>query len=263
MAQRNQLCNGVDTPNYVSMTGTPELKDDNPAGSPAVAGPAVAGGTAQYLPQANAPTMISTGKMYCADDYLLGTELLYIRGPLSLQAEYGWNFVNDAQILTSGTAGTGTPFRTTGPIQTYVFNGGYLQAAYTLTGENRVYDKKYGAMSRYYFGGQGPYENAFLVRDEDGCICAGHGALELACRYSYTDLNAGFGTHAAGTFVNGGIMQGVSLALNWYLNSNVTIMTDWVYDYRYDASETAVGSTAGAKFAGSTSGLGTEVQLSF
>ena len=48
-------------------------------------------------------------------------------------------------------------------------------------------------------------------------------------------------------------MNGTSLALNWYLNSNLTIMTDWVEDYRYDYS----------KGAGSVSGLGTELQLSF
>ena len=61
-----------------------------------------------------------------------------------------------------------------------MFNGGYLQVAYTLTGENRAYDKKYGTLSRYYFGGQGPYENAFLVRDADGNLCSGQGAWEIA-----------------------------------------------------------------------------------
>ena len=39
----------------------------------------------------------------CNDDYLLGLEMLYIRGPASLQAEYGWNFVN--AIAPSGAQG--------------------------------------------------------------------------------------------------------------------------------------------------------------
>ncbi len=254
--------NGVESADYVSMSCSPEMKDDNPAGSPTIAGAGVGGGTAQYLPEANTPTLISTGKIYCNQEFLLGTELLYIRGPLSLQAEYGWNFLNNAQILTSGVAGKPS-LQGAGPIENYVFNGGYLQASYMLTGENRAYDKKYGTLSRYYLGGQGPYENAFLVRDADGGLCCGHGALELACRYSYTNLNAGFGTHAAGTYVNGGEMQGVSVALNWYLNSNLTLMSDVVTDFRSDSGATASGSPAGSKPDGSVTGFGTELQLSF
>jgi hypothetical protein len=48
-------------------------------------------------------------------------------------------------------------------------------------------------------------------------------------------------------------MDGTSIALNWYLNSNVTIMTDIVNNYRYDYSKPAAA----------TNGIGTEVQISF
>jgi phosphate-selective porin OprO/OprP len=251
--------NGVGTPDYADLSARPEMRDDNPAGSPGQ----VAGGQAQYLPEANSNKMIDTGKVYSNQEFLLGTELLYIRGPFSLQGEYGWNFLNNAQILTNGL--TGTALRSTGPIENYVFNGGYIQAMYTLTGENRAYDRKYGGLSRYYFGGQGPYENAFLVRDADGNLCSGHGAWEIACRYSYVDLNSGFGKLGGGNYVQGGIMDGVSLALNWYVNTNLTVMTDWVYDYRYDLPVSNVNgaSATGGKWAGSTNGIGTEVQLSF
>ena len=57
-----------------------------------------------YLPDANSNRMIDTGVLFCNEEYLLGTELLYIRGPLSLQAEYGWNFLNNAQLGFTGTA---------------------------------------------------------------------------------------------------------------------------------------------------------------
>jgi phosphate-selective porin OprO/OprP len=245
------VANGSGTPDYVSLGARPELRDDDPAGSPSQ----VAGGQAQYLPEANSTKMLSTGNIYCNQEFLLGTELLYIRGPFSLQGEYGWNFLNNAQLTATGT---GFGMHPTGPIQNYVFNGGYVQAAYTLTGETRGYDKKYGGLTRYYFGSQGPYENAFLVRDADGNLCSGWGAWEVAGRFSYIDLNSGFGKVGQGTggsYVNGGAMQGTSLALNWYLNTNLTIMTDWVYDYRYDMPN--------SKAAGSTNGIGTEVQLSF
>jgi len=133
----------------------------------------------------------------------------------------------------------------------YTFGGGYVQVAYTLTGENRAYDKKAGGLSRFYLGNQGPYERAFLVRDEGGNLFAGHGAWEIAARYTYLDLNAGSGA----TAVNGGIMEGFSLGLNWFLNTNLTVNTEWVYNNRYDVPS--------ATTAGSTTGLGTRVQVSF
>ena len=46
------------------------------------------------------------------------------------------------------------------PTQDYVFNGGYLQLAYTLTGENRSYDRRIGTLAREYYGKPGPYSTA-------------------------------------------------------------------------------------------------------
>jgi len=256
---------GAGAPRVVSLGAGPEMKDDDPAGSPGY----VSGGTAQYLPEGNNPKLVTTGNIYCDQEFLLGTELLYVRGPFSLQAEYGWNFCNNAQLETTPTGGSkGTV--PTGAKEDYIFNGGYVQASYMLTGENRAYDKKNGSLSRYYLGGQGPYENAFLVRDADGHICSGWGAWEVACRYSYTNLNSRVGDPGTFDTVQGGIVEGVGLALNWYLNTNLTIMTDWNYNYRYDAgtliAPNATSGTPGHWSAlnnGSTNGIGTEVQLSF
>jgi phosphate-selective porin OprO/OprP len=222
----NNAANGAGGLDTVDLRARPELRDDDPAASPGTTinqtvttatGPAP-------LPDANSNRMIDTGKLAVISEYLLGTEMMYVRGPLSFQAEYGWNFVyGTPTVVTTGAAVTP---------QYYAFNGGYLQAAYTLTGENRAYDTKTGSLSRWYFGTQGPYENAFMVRDQDGNLCSGHGAWEIAARFSYVNLNAGpLGT---ANYVNGGIMNGYSLALNWYLNTNVTVMTDWVINNRYD-----------------------------
>ena len=60
--------------------------------------------------------------------------------------------------------------------QNYMFNGGYIQLAYTLTGENRAYDKRVGTLAREYFGKRGPYENAWIVRDDGRQLDAGAGA---------------------------------------------------------------------------------------
>ena len=55
-------------------------------------------------------------------------------------------------------------------------------------------------------------------------------------------------------------MDGVSVALNWYLNNNLNVMFDWVYDNRYALPD---GAVANATVPGHTSGLGIEVQCQF
>jgi phosphate-selective porin OprO/OprP len=214
----------------------PELRDDDPAG-----------GGGGILTDANSNRMIDTGLIAASDEFLAGLEFAYVRGPFSVQAEYGWCFIDDAV----GIAPTGLTFHPAiVPPQDYMFNGGYIQVAYTLTGESRAYDRNRGTLAREYFKG-GPFSNAFLVWD-DGCHwCSGCGAWEVAARYSYTDLNNGSGLNR----IQGGIMDGVSVALNWYLNTNLSCMFDWVYNRRYDLPPGTVP--------GFTSGYGMRVQLTF
>ena len=138
------------------------MRDDDPSGSP---------GSAQIIPNANSNRMVDTGVIASDNEYLMGLESLYIRGPFSVQAEYGWNWINNAVGVVQNSTATGfVPLATP---QNYMFNGGYIQLAYTLTGENRAYDKRGGTLAREYFGKQGPYENAWVVRDEDGHLCWG------------------------------------------------------------------------------------------
>jgi phosphate-selective porin OprO/OprP len=235
----NNLANANFIGNTITLQARPELRDDDPAASPT---------GAQVLNDANSLRMVSTGSLACDNDCLMGLEMAYIRGPFSFQAEYGWNWLNNA----SGILSTSTPAapKLTTPTD-YMFNGGYVQVAYTLTGENRAYDKKAGVFSRYYFGNQGPYENAYLVRDRDGGVCWGRGAWEIAARYSYIDLNSGVGS----TMVQGGVMDGFGIALNWYMNTNLTLNTEWVWDNRYALP---TGSIPGA-----VSAFGTRLQYSF
>ena len=85
----------------VRLRARPEMRDDDPAESPGATSnqtTAAPGFGGQPLPDANANRIIDTNAITCDNEYLLGTELLYIRGPWSFQAEYGWNFLNDAHI---------------------------------------------------------------------------------------------------------------------------------------------------------------------
>jgi phosphate-selective porin OprO/OprP len=223
--------------NTVQLRSRPELRDDVPAGN-----------LAGSLSNVNDNRLVDTGTIACNQQYLLGTEAAYVRGPLSVQFEYGWNFLNDA----SGIASTSTAAHPVLlPMADYMFNGGYIQFAYTLTGENRAYDKKNGSFARYYFGNQGPYEKAFLVRDENGNIIGGMGAWEIALRLSHTDLNSNVGAAR----IQGGDMNGVDAALNWYMNTNLTVMMDVVYNNRYDVPTSTIP--------GDEVGCGVRVQYSF
>jgi phosphate-selective porin OprO/OprP len=189
------------------------------------------------------------------NEYLMGLELLYIRGPFSVQAEYGFNWINNAVGVVQSASAALTPFATP---QNFSFNGGYIQIAYTLTGENRAYDKRIGTLAREYFGKQGPYNNAWVVRDGNGCLDWSWGAWELAARFSYLDLNSG----VDGDRIQGGEMDGVTLGLNWYANTNLNVMFDWVYDNRYDLP-VVTGAGGSSTVAGYTTGFGIRVQFQF
>jgi phosphate-selective porin OprO/OprP len=224
--------------NVMELSARPELRDDDPAGAGLPAG-------------SNDSRMIDTGAIAANQEYLVGTEMLWIAGPFSVQGEFGWNFLDGAHGVAPTSPTSFHPAIT--PTQDYTFSGGYIQAAYTLTGENRAYDRKYGTLDRYYYGKSGPYTNFIFTRDQDGSICFGPGAWEVAARYSHTDLNDG--PAGSSTRIQGGIMDGFSVALNWYANNNFDMMFDWVFDNRYDVPAGVVP--------GWTSGFGVEAQFTF
>ena len=222
----------------------PELRDDVPAGSPS---------GSQIVPNSDSNRLIDTSTISAATQWLMGLELLQVWGPFSVQAEYGWNWIDGAvgiaPALNSAGAVTFNPALM--PTQNYAFSGGYVQLAYTLTGENRAYDKKLGTLARNYYGAGGPFTNAWLVRDEDGRLDAGWGAVEIAARYSYVDLNSGIGLNR----IAGGRLDGLDLAINWYFNRNMNLMIDWVSNRRSDVSP--------GTFPGYVNGFGTELQFQF
>jgi phosphate-selective porin len=239
----------------------PALRDDDPAAQGGTPAAPVAGG-AQTIPNANSNRLIDTGVMAggnASDQFLMGTEILYILGPFSFQAEYGFTRIND--IIGFAPSGLRLNPGLAAP-QDYTFHGGYVQLAYTLTGENRAYDRKLGALDRYYYGKQGPYAPFWLTRDDEGHITStGLGAMELACRFNYVDLNDGTGANRIG----GGILKGFDAAFNWYLNNNLCFMFDWVYDDRSSLPTVLKGAPTAANttLPGWTSGFGTRMQLSF
>jgi phosphate-selective porin OprO/OprP len=95
------------------------------------------------------------------------------------------------------------------------FSGWYVQAAWALTGETRNWNPASGV-----FSGLKPANPLAL----DG---EGWGALELAVRYSFADLNFREELLPAAGGVRGGEQRAWTVGLNWYVNNNVRFLLDY------------------------------------
>jgi phosphate-selective porin OprO/OprP len=179
----------ADTQQVVRFRARPELRD-----AIGVASGNLGGDTGRF---------VDTGFLMARSVQTLSPEFLWIQGPLSVQAEGAWAFVNDA-VSVYPAAALGTPRGNP------MFWGCYVETSYFLTGEHRGYDRRMGTFDRPKVD-----ENAFFVRGEDGRFHYGIGAWQLAYRYSYLDLND--------TGISGGQLGQHTLGLNWYLNDNLKV----------------------------------------
>ncbi len=225
---------GTVGPTFVDYRSRPLLRDGiGDYGTDAASGPGAG------LP-GNQKQFVDTGLITAASSSILGTELLYLRGPFSVQAEYTLASANDAYF--PNTAGHLTH------IATPWFDGGYVQLSYFLTGENRRDDRRYGRLSRNTIGS--PYVPFWFTEGEDGRWLLGRGAWELAARYNHLDLNSGP--------ILGGQTDAYELGVNWYLNANFKIMFEYLHQVRYGK-----GTSSGGTLPGDIDGLGIRTQLMF
>ncbi|MBD3379710.1 MAG: hypothetical protein GF408_04525 [Candidatus Omnitrophica bacterium] len=133
---------------------------------------------------------------------LLGFEGALVYGPLSLQGEFigGWmDDSYDGQVSSPETS---------------FLYGAYGYVSYFLTGEHRKFDK-----SRGEFEEISPITN-FSISDGTW------GAWELAARYSHIDLNN------KDVNINGGVLNDITVGVNWYLNPVMRIMFNYVHSHR-------------------------------
>jgi phosphate-selective porin OprO/OprP len=180
--------------------------------------------------------MVDTGNVIAKSDSVVGTEAAWILGPLSIVGEWAFAFLNDATTGSGRTLQKGTRS----------FNGGYVTVSYFITGETRNYDKDFGIFSRNYVT---PFSNFWAHNGADGWTL-GRGAWEVAVRYSYLNLNDGP--------IQGGVMDGTTIGLNWYWNTNMKLQFEYLRDNRWDKN-TAQGGRVGA----GVDGFGTRMQISF
>jgi phosphate-selective porin OprO/OprP len=128
--------------------------------------------------------------------------------------------VNSVRVLSAEAAGEIGSFYAQGEYFDYSvqrftglpdlhFKGGYVQASYVLTGEQR----KYNPITASY-GGVSPRNPADWAN-------LGWGAWEIAARYSQISLND--------IDVLGGELRNTTVGLNWYVNNNIRFMFDWIH----------------------------------
>jgi phosphate-selective porin OprO/OprP len=152
-----------------------------------------------------------------------GAETALVYGPFSTQAEY----------IQTDVMGKG--------YHNNSLNGFYGYATYFLTGESRAYNSKTGAWGR-------------LKPSHMFDMKGGWGAWELAGGYDYINLNSGQ--------INGGRMAVAKFGINWYPNSHVRIMTDYVKTLDINTTGSTNARTLGFNN-GDFDILETRVQLDF
>jgi phosphate-selective porin OprO/OprP len=141
-----------------------------------------------------AENFVDTGSFPVDGVNLYDLELAMVRGATTLQTE----------LLL---AQTDRPDASNGH-----FWGAYIQLTHMLTGEVRPYRRNNGLFGRIV-----PKHNLTTTGE-------GWGAFEIGARYSYLNLQDGE--------VRGGILNDVTLSLNWIPMPHVRFMTNYVHAHR-------------------------------
>jgi phosphate-selective porin OprO/OprP len=169
-------------------------------------------------------SFLNTGNIPATGGQVFGAEAAASFYDLFIQGEY-YHYLLDTRGGVTAVPGNlqgGTP----GP--TLNFNGGYVEAGYSLGGK-RVYDPTRGA----YTG---------VIPEMPLAPGSGSwGALEFAGRFSYININSPYLTAATlgsaytapGVFTGGtatyggGAQTSYGIGLNWYPNLNMRFMLDY------------------------------------
>lgn len=140
------------------------------------------------------PRFVDTGSFVGRSYDLVGLEAASVSGPFSLQTEYV-KASTDAEAVGNPT-----------------FQSFYVQGSFFPTGEYRRYKTSSGVFDR--------------VKPSSSLADGGTGAIELAARYSWMDLNDNVG-HSVST--QGGEMKSITLGVNWYVNNNARVMWNYLH----------------------------------
>lgn len=146
------------------------------------------------------PNFIDTGNFFALGQSLIDPEIAVVWGPWTVQAEYCAGWYNGARVRQNGPG-----------LGTVLLTGGYVEALYFWTGENKAYNRQTGL-----FGQVIPKNNVNFCEGK-------YGAWQSGVRYDWTDANSGM--------ISGGYNQNGTLGLNWFLNPNIRFQFNTVFSY--------------------------------
>ncbi|AMV25333.1 Porin P precursor [Gemmata sp. SH-PL17] len=164
------------------------------------------------------PNLFDTGNIFSRDaQQIANLEFVTALGPWTMAAEGTVSTITNAYLgglpvgnrLPTGVTSHGT----------YVATGGYVEVMRFLTPDHRGYVKDRPGYARVT-----PSRRFVFLEGDGGRWRLDTGAWEVGVRYDYVDLtNSG---------INGGIGQGVTGAVNWYLTSNARIQFNYSWIHR-------------------------------
>jgi phosphate-selective porin OprO/OprP len=148
----------------------------------------------------------------------INVESVNVFGPWTIDAEYDFHFSNNA-FINPHQPSVGTLF----------YSGGYVEILYFLTGEHRTYIRESGLYDRIV-----PRKNAYWVKGKDGKPNEfGWGAWQVGIRYNYLNLND--------KGINGGVLQDITLGLNWFINPNCKFQWNYSVTERHSPASPTTG----------------------
>ena len=192
---------------------------------------------------------------------MIGLELVANNGPWSFQSEYFGSWLYNARTTSvGGLATNGFQPKPGTNVGTVYYQSGYAEVLYFLTGESRTYSK-----IEYRFDRPIPHNNFYAFRDRSARRNQwniSEGAWQVGARYNYLCLND--------SGVNGGILNGMTLGLNWLLNPNARVYFNYDLTYRDFVSTPWTKNSSGQVVAspsyngsGFINGFGTRLAFDF
>jgi phosphate-selective porin OprO and OprP len=194
------------------------------------------------------PTVtLSTGAIPEKNGSVAAAELAGAFGNFFAQGEYFHYMVSQKDHATN-------PFGGTNLVSPDLdFDGGYVQASYSIGGR-----RKYAPATGGYTG---------VIPDHPFSLSkGGMGAFELAARFSAVSLNdhlpAQGATFASTGGVQGGDQKAYTLGINWYANNNVRVMLNWVHA-DINARTLTTSTTRNEQGGSRTDAVGARAQFAF